>query len=230
MVQAATRGDSAALAALWDDNRRWVAAVLLAHMPRGAELEDLLQEVATVLVSRISEVRDSAALRGWLRTVALNTARTAGRRKSVARRGLLERWRLSAATHSENHATPTPESAELNEEGRRVLEAATRLPEAYREPLLLRCVRGMSYRQIADVMDLPETTIENRIVRGRRMVRELLERPVAPGDVDHIAGSNGTLNGAATAPGRRRRPSPELLNGHAAVPAGAGGVTGVQPK
>jgi DNA-directed RNA polymerase specialized sigma24 family protein len=37
----------------------------------------------------------------------------------------------------------------------------------------MRCVRGMSYKQIGAVLDLPETTIETRIARGRRMLREL---------------------------------------------------------
>jgi RNA polymerase sigma-70 factor (ECF subfamily) len=50
---------------------------------------------------------------------------------------------------------------------------AARLPDGYREPLLLKCVRGLSYRQIGELMGLPETTVETRIARGRRMLREL---------------------------------------------------------
>jgi RNA polymerase sigma-70 factor (ECF subfamily) len=61
------------------------------------------------------------------------------------------------------------------EEARRAMAAANRLPEEYREPLLLRCVRGMSYKQIADLMGVPVTTIETRLARARRMVREELE-------------------------------------------------------
>ena len=53
-----------------------------------------------------------------------------------------------------------------------MVEAAQRLQPDYREPLLLRCVRGMSYRQIADILDLPVTTIETRLARARRMIRE----------------------------------------------------------
>ena len=49
------------------------------------------------------------------------------------------------------------------------------MPDGYREPLILKCVRGMSYRQIGAMMGLPETTIETRIARGRRMLRELAQ-------------------------------------------------------
>ncbi len=50
---------------------------------------------------------------------------------------------------------------------------AGELPEGYRERLLMRCARGMGYKQIGAILDLPETTIETRIARGRRMLREL---------------------------------------------------------
>jgi DNA-directed RNA polymerase specialized sigma24 family protein len=46
----------------------------------------------------------------------------------------------------------------------------------------MRCVRGMSYKQIGAVLDLPETTIETRIARGRRMLRELASKSDAEAD------------------------------------------------
>jgi DNA-directed RNA polymerase specialized sigma24 family protein len=54
------------------------------------------------------------------------------------------------------------------------MQLAANLPDGYREPLLLRCVQGMGYRQIGEVMGLPETTIETRIARGRRMLRDMV--------------------------------------------------------
>ena len=38
---------------------------------------------------------------------------------------------------------------------------------------MMKAVRGMSYREIGEVMDLPETTVETRIARARKMLREL---------------------------------------------------------
>lgn len=54
---------------------------------------------------------------------------------------------------------------------------AMQLPDGYREPLLMKAVQGMSYREIGEVLGLPETTVETRIARGRRMLRELAEAP-----------------------------------------------------
>ena len=180
LVRAAAGGDAQALRALWHEHRRWVAAVLIAAKPRQADLEDLLQEVALTMVRQIHTVEDEAAFRGWLRQVALNTARAAGRK--ATRRGALDR----AHAHDlacEHHPGDEPESLAEREEARRLMRLAQDLPEAYREPLLLRCVRGMSYRAISGITGLPETTVETRIARGRRMLREIAAQdhtPTAP--------------------------------------------------
>jgi DNA-directed RNA polymerase specialized sigma24 family protein len=78
---------------------------------------------------------------------------------------------------------------------------ARTLPEGYREPLLMRCVRGMSYKQIGAVLDLPETTIETRIARGRRMLRELANQKA-----DREGATEGQSPGNPQAPARRHEP------------------------
>ncbi len=171
-AERAIDGDPDAVRALWESHRRWVAAIVLAHMPRDAELEDLLQEVAMRVVKQIHRVRDPAAVRPWLRSVAINVARTAGRRHMVRLR--LVRTE-SSATEDAAGGPDRPALATV-EEGRRALAAAQRLRPEYREPLILQCVRGMSYRQIAEALGVPVTTIETRLARARRMLREELER------------------------------------------------------
>ncbi len=167
LVSAAVGGDRAALERLWERHRAWVAAILLAHKPREAELEDLLQDVAMTVVTKLSDLRTEGAFRGWLRTVAVNAARSAGRRQTT-RAPLLRKF----ATDAPSDRAADTEQTVSREEGQRLLELARDLPEGYRDPLLLRCVQGMSYRQIGQVLSLPESTIETRIARARRMVRE----------------------------------------------------------
>lgn len=171
-IERAIQGDPDAIQAVWTANRRWVAAVVLAHKPREADLEDLLQDIAMKLVRRIHTINDPAALRTWLRSVAINAARTAGRRQRLRPR-LVGRTDLLADQTSERAA-----DGAAVEQGRAALDAAQRLPEHYREPLILRCVRGMSYRQIADVMGIPVPTVETRLARARRMLREELESTI----------------------------------------------------
>lgn len=146
-----------ALALLWRENRAWIAAVLYAHRPREVDVEDLLQEVALTLVRHAGGV-DLERARPWLRRVAINCARDAGRRAKVRRRP------LPALGEREKRT---------GDGGPDALGAVMGLPVEYREPMLL-SLRGLSQRVIAEVMEVPVTTVETRLVRARRMVREAL--------------------------------------------------------
>lgn len=191
LIEAAIRGEHDAMRDVWRRHRRWVAAIILAHKPRWADVEDLLQDVGMSVVRKVGELRDPAAFKPWLRTVAINAARAAARDKSGKFR------RLGTPGDDENdlstgealaHAMagesrPPDAQGEASEEARRLMELAMELPEGYREPLLLRCLRDLSYRQIGELVGLPESTIETRIARGRRMLRELAsqrEQPARP--------------------------------------------------
>jgi len=171
LVEGAMRGDAEAVRLVWSRYRRWVAALVLAYKPRQADLEDLVQDVAMTFVRRVGELRDPEALRPWLRSVAINAARLAGRRETVARR---HGQRLRLMTDQEGAWRESPDiAAAQRESARRLLDLAMELPEGYREPLLLRCMQGMSYREISAIVGLPESTVETRIARGRRMLREM---------------------------------------------------------
>jgi len=170
LIEAAMRGNQDSVRALWEHYRRWVAALLLAYKPKETDLEDLLQEVAMTYVRQIGSLRDPNAFRSWIRTVAINTARLAGRKETTRHTHIQGLQRLG---RQKKIQPDTPEVIlAQREDAQRLLDLALTLPEAYREPLLLRCMQGMSYRKISEMMDLPETTVETRIARGRRMLRE----------------------------------------------------------
>ncbi|MHC4613210.1 MAG: RNA polymerase sigma factor, partial [Planctomycetota bacterium] len=166
IVAGAMNGDREAMHALWAEHRRWIAAVLLAHKSPLDHLDDLLQDVAMTMVSKLNTLREARNVRAWLRTVAVNTARASARAR---------RARPVLASLGGEAAGPGPcgaGAAALDDEARRVLDLASKLPDNYREPLMLRAVHGMRGKHIAEILDLPEATVETRIARARRMLRE----------------------------------------------------------
>ena len=186
-VVAAMSGDRDAIEALWQEHRRWIAAVLLVHKSAGDQLEDLLQDVAMTLVSKISTLREAGNIRAWLRMVAVNVARASARRGRSRPR--LERL----IDEAESEACVSGDGINLLDgEAQRVLRLAQQLPEAYREPLMLRAVRGMRGKHIASIMDLTEATVETRIARGRRMLRELT---ATPGEGERGSAIVGSISG-----------------------------------
>lgn len=147
---------------LWCEHRGWLAAVVAAHAP-SADAEDALQEVALAIVRHITQLDPERNVRAWLRTVAINSVRDAAR-------GKRRRLRLASAARSKGRADAETRGLE---EGS-VLARARALPPAYSEVLLLNA-RGMTCRQIALIMELPERTVETRLTRGRKLLREAMQ-------------------------------------------------------
>lgn len=163
----AAEGEREAIGEVWRRNRRWIASVLAAHAPRGVDVDDLLQEVAATLVAKCRHIRDAASLRGWLRVVAVNAARMAARSRATERRSL----RAVAGTASAAVAPRAIADGSADPSELRALLA--RIPALYAEPLLLQSGQGLSQRQIAELLDVPETTVETRLARARRMLRRI---------------------------------------------------------
>ncbi len=117
------------------------------------------------LVGKVSTLREEANIRAWLRTVAVNVARSAARGGQGTPR----------AVSDEIDEVPQPATGagdDHDEEICRMMERIARLPDQYREPLLLRATQGMRSRQISTLLDLPPATVDTRIARARRMLRD----------------------------------------------------------
>ena len=126
-----------------------------------------MQDVAVKFVSKLHTLRDAASFRPWLRRIAINIARESAR--SLKGRGDLS---IDDDTLVQERFKGPTESGQTSDEAARLLQHARTLPVEFREPLLLRCVRGLSSAQIAALLDLPRTTVETRLSRARKMLRE----------------------------------------------------------
>jgi len=167
------RPGRAELALLWRQHRRWLAAVLLAHKRGDADLDDLLQEVALRVVEKIGSLRDPGAVRPWLRRIAVNVAVSEARRHRVRDRD------AAGARASGTDEGRAQHRVEARDEADHALAIVRSLPPEYREPLILRSVRGVSQREIARALEISEEAVESRLARARRMVRARLR--AAPG-------------------------------------------------
>ncbi len=164
LIEAAGAGDRAAFGHLHDRYAPMVHGLLLARVPFDVA-EDLVQEVFLHAMRKLSKLRDPNAFGPWLATIARHFAIRFYRRQR--RRRLLS---LSTAgghlpASKENPATDRAEEA---------LATIRSLPEAYREPLILRLVEGLSGPQIATRTGLTPGSVRVNLHRGMRMLRALL--------------------------------------------------------
>jgi len=113
--------------------------------------------------------------RPWLLTIVRNTAYNLIKKNQTAS--------LTISFDEEQHvldreSTSPATVVEQDEESKLVRQAMERLPDEFREVLVLRHLEGLSYKEIADVAHLAPGTVMSRLARARSKLREYLKTDV----------------------------------------------------
>jgi RNA polymerase sigma-70 factor (ECF subfamily) len=160
LVRAAAAGDRAAFGELYVRYARMVHGILLARVPP-EQANDLVQDVFLSAMRQLRGLRTVVAFRGWLAAIARNRAMDYFRQARP-------RVPLEENRKYESGARDTGLDA------LEVLDLIRHLPEAYREPLILRLVEGMTGPEIARRTGLTADSVRVNLCRGMKMLRELL--------------------------------------------------------
>lgn len=128
--------------------------------------DDLVQSTLERALSRWHTRRDDTALRAWLYSIAYRRFLD-GRRRARRRAAMLEL--LGQRTEAEYP------SAERGAVARSVIKALDQLPEAQQHLLLLVSVEGLSYREVAELLEVPIGTVMSRLSRARTALHQLAE-------------------------------------------------------
>ncbi len=172
VFQAVQQGDRYAFEELVGRHSRWVRGIVFAQLGDETATEDVVQQIWLRLWQQAGTVRDPRTWRAWLVRIARNAAYDEVRWRRQQREGVA---RVVAERPPEERTERGPEGeATVEEQKRFVREAIRGLPAIYREPLVLRQLEGWSYQEIGNVLGIPVDTVETRLVRARRLLREAL--------------------------------------------------------
>jgi RNA polymerase sigma-70 factor (ECF subfamily) len=159
LVRASREGDRSAFAGLYERYGRFIHGLLLARVRRD-DVEDLVQDVFLTAWRRLDELKEPAAFGGWIATIARNRA--------------VDFHRRTAEVVELPDDLPARGTASARADARAVLEAIRLLPEAYRDPLILRLVEGFTGQEIADRTGLTPASVRVNLHRGMKLLREKL--------------------------------------------------------
>jgi RNA polymerase sigma-70 factor (ECF subfamily) len=157
LVESVRAGDGDAFARLYASYSRMVHGILLARVPYG-EVDDLVQDVFLTALRKIDSLRDAGSFGPWIAMITRNRAMDYHRRSRETTE--------VEETHAQTRATQG--------EAVEVLNLIKLLPEAYREPMILRFVEGMTGPEIAERTGLAPASVRVNIHRGMKMLRERL--------------------------------------------------------
>jgi RNA polymerase sigma-70 factor (ECF subfamily) len=173
LVRAAQQGDRAAFGLLYARYSRMVHGILLARVPF-SDVDDLVQDVFVQALPRLKTLREISRFPGWLASIARNRATDFHRRAKPS-----EEFDEDFA-QTEQAAPATRHSSHSSAEAHAVLDAIRSLPDAYREPLILRLVEGMTGPEIAARTGLTHGSVRVNLHRGMLQLREILGRKASP--------------------------------------------------
>jgi RNA polymerase sigma-70 factor, ECF subfamily len=161
-----SRRDDASFRDIYSRHAGAVYALSARLSGSAADGEDLLQEVWIRAASSLEAFRWESTLRTWLCGIAVNCWRELQRRRG----GMA----LAPDVPDLPDEAPVPAGERVD------LERAVRaLPNGFREVLVLHDVHGYTHREIGELLGIDEGTSKSQLSRGRRSLREALEKRTA---------------------------------------------------
>lgn len=162
LVCTARRGDKDALQTLLRQNWGWLKGLVYSVRGDARDLDDVMQEICVRVITRIHTLREPERFRAWLAILARHEAIRHGRRRKPE----------VTASEDFGYVNDPSEDLERKELYGKVLKTVRELPDKYREVFLLAHTGELTYAQMAEVLDVPITTMQIRLVRARQMIRD----------------------------------------------------------
>ena len=210
LVQACRSGDVRAYEAIVSRYQALICAITYSAVGQRGISEELAQETFIQAWKKLDQLREPGKFRSWLcsiaRSIVCNHIRA--QKRSPVVYGEIEDLPADKREHPE-------EQLVRQEEEEMIRAALMRIPEEYREPLVLFYRQDHSTQQVAELMGLTDAAVRTRLHRGRQMLREEVEsriettlRKTAPGAAftRSVMGAVGVglaagITGTATAAG-----------------------------
>lgn len=197
LIDASRRGDRTAFGQLVARYQRAVFAVAFSNVRDRALSDDITQDTFVAAWRGLAELRDVTRLPAWLCGIARNLARDTCKR----------RRRETTGDLPEVATAPTPFDAVSDADSERLIAAAlARVPDVYREPLVLYYYEQRSVEDVARLLGITARTANKRLSRGRRYLADhvtvIVERGLArrgprPGVTAGVLAAIGLLGSAS---------------------------------
>ena len=152
------------------------------YMRNHEDAEEVVQDVLLKVFRKIELFRGDSALSSWVYRITFNTAMSRLRRTRLARPAEVTELEIGTSIYEEGPGAFDPadwsqmaDEAMLRQQLReRLVAAVGDLPAIYREPVILRDLRGLTTEEASTQLRVKDQTLKSRLHRGRLLLRERL--------------------------------------------------------
>lgn len=180
LVNQIRQGNRDAFRILVDQYKRLVSHVIYRATGQIRDHEDLCQDVFLKVFQNIHQFREEAKLSTWIAQIAYNTSINYLRKKKPA---LYDDDARILETFAAGEERPDIQT-EKQDVNSRISEAIDRLPLQMRTIITLYHLDEMSYKEISEIMNMPEGTIKSCLFRARGQLKTSLARQYEIKDIE----------------------------------------------
>jgi RNA polymerase sigma-70 factor (ECF subfamily) len=193
LIARSVAGDRAAQEALVRQYQDQVYRLAYGLLGNAEDARDATQEALIAMLRSLRTFRGHSRFLTWLYRLTTNVC-LMQRRRHRARTRLLTDTPLEFYDAPE--PGPDPESIAMSREVQvAVRECLRRLPAEFRAVVVMRELESLSYEEIAEILQVPLGTVQSRLSRGRRLLREAL---LADERVSSLYGQPGAVDASAS--------------------------------
>lgn len=180
LVERVKQGDLTAFELLVRRHNQRLYRAIRSVLRTGEEVEDAMQDTYFAALRHIDQFEGRAQFGSWLLKIGINEARARLRRRGrLVALDDLPQGGDAASSMAEQGPVRTPEQQAGSHELIALVEAAIdRLPDDYRQVLVLRMVDSLDTAETAEVLGLGEAAVRQRLHRARQMLEKDVERRV----------------------------------------------------
>ena len=142
-------------------------AVCVRYSRHRLEAEDMLQEAFVKIFDNLDKFAFKGSFEGWIRRIVVNTALKHNQRKYFTNE------QIAVEHFPETPIEPVAYSRLWEEE---LLKMIALLPEGYRVVFNLYAIEGYSHKEIAEMLNIQESTSRSQLVKARKMLQNQLEK------------------------------------------------------
>jgi RNA polymerase sigma factor (sigma-70 family) len=169
LVEKFIQGDDSAFERIVQQNRTEVAALANRLLGWPGDVEDVVQNIFLAAFVGLKKFRGRSSLKTWLFTITINECR------NYRYRQMLRLRLFSRASEKVSHSSAAPDvTATKRESFEKVRRAVKALPAKYREPVVLKYLQQLASDEIARILGISAGTLQVRLSRARKKLKETL--------------------------------------------------------